>query len=195
MKDSILCRRMFLKSTAFLATTFLGARAAFAKLVDGGMLERELGNGGLPEGKLSLYNLNIGERLTVTYRNCFGEYCNDALQAINWIFRCHDTNETAEMDLRVIEYLNRLDNGLGGGNEIHIISGYRSPSYNDKLRSKSKGVAKNSLHMKGMAIDLAIPGVDLATIRQTALALAAGGVGYYPQSGFVHIDSGHFRTW
>ena len=99
------------------------------------------------------------------------------------------------MDLRVIEYLNRLDNGLGGGNEIQIISGYRSPSYNDKLRSKSKGVAKNSLHMKGMAIDLAIPGVGLDRIRQAALALAAGGVGYYPQSGFVHIDAGPYRAW
>jgi uncharacterized protein YcbK (DUF882 family) len=186
---------MFLKSSAFLATTILGAKSAFAKLVDGGILERELGHGSLPEGRLSLYNLNARERLSVTYRNSFGEYCNDALQAINWIFRCHDTNETTEMDLRVIEYLNRLDNGLGGGNEIQIISGYRSPTYNDKLRSKSHGVAKNSLHMKGMAIDLAIPGVGLDRIRQTALALAAGGVGYYPQSGFVHIDSGPFRTW
>ena len=186
---------MFLKSSAFLATTILGARSAFARLVDGGILERELGNGGLPEGRLSLYNLNLGERLSVTYRNSFGDYCSEALHAINWLFRCHDTNEMTNMDLRVIEYLNRLDNGLGGGNEIQIISGYRSPSYNDKLRSKSKGVAKNSLHMKGMAVDLAIPGVGLARIRQTALALAAGGVGYYPQSGFVHIDSGSFRTW
>ncbi|OGU12927.1 MAG: hypothetical protein A2075_15240 [Geobacteraceae bacterium GWC2_58_44] len=191
----MLCRRMFLKSSAFFAATVLGAKSAFAKIIEGDLLERELVNGGLPEGKLSLYNQNIGERLSVTYRNSFGEYCNDALQAINWLFRCHGSNETTSMDLRVIEYLNRLDDGLGGGNEIHIVSGYRSPSYNSRLRSKSKGVAKNSLHMKGMAVDLVIPGVGLDRIRQTALALAAGGVGYYPRSGFVHIDSGAFRSW
>ena len=170
-------------------------KSAFAKLVDGAILERELADGGLPEGRLSLYNLNAGERLSVIYRNSFGEYCSEALQAINWIFRCHNTNETTDMDLRVVEYLNRLDNALGGGNEIQIISGYRSPAYNDELRSRSNGVAKNSLHTKGMAIDLAIPGIGLDRIRQAAMALAAGGVGYYPQSGFVHIDAGPFRTW
>ena len=177
---------MFLKSTAFFAATLLGAKSAIAKMVDGG---------GLPEGKLSLYNVNNRERLTVTYRNSLGEYCEDAMQALNWLLRCHITNETTKMDLRVLEYLNRLDNSLGGGNEIHIISGYRSPSYNHRLRGLSRGVAKNSLHMKGMAIDLAVPGVRLDQVRRTALALAAGGVGYYPGNGFVHIDSGKFRAW
>ena len=186
MKDSMLCRRMFLKSSAFFAATLLGAKSAFANLME---------SGGLPEGKLSLYNLNLNERLTVTYRNSLGEYCDEALQALNWLFRCHYTNEVANMDLRVIEYLNRLDNSLGGDNEIHVISGYRSPSYNAKLRSKSKGVAKDSLHMKGMAIDLSIPRIGLGEIRHTALALAAGGVGYYPRAGFVHIDAGQFRSW
>jgi uncharacterized protein YcbK (DUF882 family) len=177
---------MFLKSTAFFAATLFGAKSAFAKMVDGGTL---------PEGKLSIFNVNNRERLTVTYRNSLGEYCEDALQALNWLLRCHITNETTKMDLRVIESLNRLDDNLGGGHEIHIISGYRSPSYNSRLRSLSKGVARNSLHMKGMAIDLAIPGIGLSQIRRTALALAAGGVGYYPASGFVHIDSGVVRAW
>ena len=186
MKDTMLCRRMFLKSSAFFAATLLGAKSAFAKIMEVGEL---------PEGKLSLYNINSNERLSVTYRNSFGEYCDDALQALNWLFRCHHTNETTEMDLRVVEYLNRLDNSLGGGNEIHIISGYRSPEYNQRLRSRSKGVAKDSLHMKGMAIDLAIPRIGLDRIRRSALALAAGGVGYYPRAGFVHIDAGNFRSW
>ncbi|QWV95007.1 DUF882 domain-containing protein [Geomonas oryzisoli] len=186
MKDTMLCRRMFLKSSAFFAATVLGAKSALAKFMEGG---------GAPEGKLSLYNVNSSERLTVTYRNSLGEYCEEALQSLNWIFRCHQSNETTKMDLRVLEYLNRLDNGLGGGNEIHIISGYRSREYNARLRSRSAGVAKASLHTKGMAIDLAIPGIGLDRIRRTAVALAAGGVGYYPQSGFVHIDSGLFRTW
>jgi len=177
---------MFLKSSAFFAATLLGAKSAFAKIMEVGEL---------PEGKLSLYNINSNERLSVTYRNSFGEYCDDALQALNWLFRCHHTNETTEMDLRVVEYLNRLDNSLGGGNEIHIISGYRSPEYNQRLRNRSKGVAKDSLHMKGMAIDLAIPRIGLDRIRRSALALAAGGVGYYPRAGFVHIDAGNFRSW
>ena len=177
---------MFLKSSAFFAATLLGAKSAVARMVE---------VGGLPEGKLSLYNVNNRERLTVTYRNTLGEYCQDALQALNWLLRCHITNETTKMDLRVLESLNRLDDSLGGGNEIHIISGYRSPAYNRRLRSLSKGVAKSSLHMKGMAIDLVIPGIRLDQIRRTALALAAGGVGYYPGEGFVHMDSGGFRAW
>lgn len=177
---------MFLKSSAFFALTVLSAKSAFARFMDGG---------GAPEGKLSLYNVNCNERVTVTYRNSLGEYCDEALQALNWIFRCHHTDETTKMDLRVVEYLNRLDTSLGGGNEIHIISGYRSPQYNARLRNKSQGVAKDSLHMKGMAIDLAIPRLGLDLIRRNAVALAAGGVGYYPRSGFVHIDCGAFRTW
>lgn len=180
---------MFLKSSAFFAATVLGAKSAFARLIEGDAADV------ITEGKLSLYNVNCNERLTVTYRNSLGEYCDEALRAINWIFRCHNTDQTTAMDLRVVEYLNRLDNTLGGGNEIHIISGYRSPEYNADLRRRSKGVAKDSLHMKGMAIDLAIPKFGLDRIRKSALALAAGGVGYYPQSGFVHIDSGHFRSW
>src|ERR1700681_3764734 len=143
--STMTCRRVFLKSSLYFAVTLLGAKSAFAKLLDGASR---------PEGKLSLHNINTRERLTVTYRNDLGEYDPEALQALNWALRCHITNETTTMDLRVIEYLNRLDHALGGGNEIQIISGYRSPSYNNKLRSMSHGVAKHSLHMKGKAIDL-----------------------------------------
>jgi uncharacterized protein YcbK (DUF882 family) len=170
----------------YFAVTLLCAKSALAKIWDGASPQ---------EGKLSLHNLNTRERLTVTYRNEMGEYDPEALNALNWALRCHQSNETTTMDLRVIEYLNRLDHALGGGNEIEIISGYRSPSYNGKLRSASKGVAKHSLHMKGKAIDLAIAGISLETIRRTALSFAAGGVGFYPKSGFVHIDSGDVRSW
>ena len=186
MITTMMCRRAFLKSSLCVAATLIGAKSALAKLWDGSAP---------PQGRLSLLNINTQERLTVAYRNEAGEYDPEALKALNWILRCHVTNEATSMDLRVIEYLNRLDNSLGGGNEIRIISGYRSPSYNMKLRSESKGVARHSLHMKGKAIDLAIAGMSLDRIRHTALALAAGGVGYYPQSGFVHIDSGALRAW
>jgi uncharacterized protein YcbK (DUF882 family) len=180
------CRRAFLKSSLYFAATLLFAKSSLAKVWDGASL---------PKGKISLHNINNNERLTVTYRNELGEYDSEALKALNWVLRCHSTNETTSMDLRVIEYLNRLDHALGGGNEIQIISGYRSPSYNGKLRSVSQGVAKHSLHMKGKAIDLAIAGIGLDTIRRTALSFSAGGVGYYPRGGFVHIDSGAIRAW
>ena len=113
----MLCRRMFLKSSAFVAATLLSAKTLFADILETDLLEAdrlEEAEGGFPVGKLSLYNVNLNERLTVTYRNSFGEYYEDALQALNALFRCHYNNEMTKMDLRVIEYLNRLDNSLGG---------------------------------------------------------------------------------
>lgn len=181
------CRRGFLKSSLYFATSLFCAKPALAKVFDG--------RPRAPEGKLSLHNLNSDERLTVTYRNELGVYDSEALKALNWALRCHTSNETTNMDLRVIEYLHRLDQALGGGHEIQIISGYRSPTYNRHLRTSSQGVAKHSLHMKGKAIDFAIAGIGLDTIRRTAKNFAMGGVGYYPKPGFVHIDSGPFRTW
>jgi len=150
----------------------------------------------LPEkGSLSLYNTHTAERLSVTFRNTDGNYDIDALNAVNWILRCHFTNQQTVMDVNTIEFLNLVDNRLGGGNEIHIISGYRSPAYNSLLSNNGRHVAKQSLHLVGKALDISIPGTDLHTVRRTAVALKLGGVGYYPGAGFVHIDSGKFRTW
>lgn len=149
----------------------------------------------LPEGRLSLYNLHTDERLAVTYRTDAGDYDGRAIESLNHILRCHYSNRIAQMDLRVIEFLNAVDKRLGGGHEIHIVSGFRSREYNDLLIRKGGGVSKDSLHLAGQAIDIQVPGVDLAMVRQTALDLEFGGVGYYPQSGFVHLDSGRFRWW
>jgi len=149
----------------------------------------------LPEGSLTLFNVHNKEKLNVTYRNRDGEYDHEALSAIDRILRCHFTEEVARIDIRTIEYLNRLDKTLGGGNEIHVISGYRSPEYNRHLQQEGHKVAKRSLHLKGKAIDIAIPNISTEIVRKTALKLRKGGVGYYPDSGFVHIDSGPFRAW
>jgi uncharacterized protein YcbK (DUF882 family) len=148
-----------------------------------------------PDGRLTLLNTHNKERLTVTFRNANGDYDPSAINELNRVLRCHYTDEQAKMDLRVIEYLNYVDKELGGDNEIHIISGYRSPAYNSLLRKNGRHVARNSLHMKGMAIDFSLPHVGLEKIRRCALNLRYGGVGYYPGGGFVHIDSGSFRTW
>ena len=147
------------------------------------------------EGSLSLFNTHTHERLSVVFRRPDGTYDTDALKALNWIMRCHVTNQQTVMDVNAIEYLNLVDKKLGGGNDIHIISGYRTPSYNSLLHSKNGHVARHSLHLVGKAIDIAMPGIGLDKVRHTAVALKLGGVGYYPGEGFVHIDSGKFRTW
>jgi uncharacterized protein YcbK (DUF882 family) len=178
-------RRDFLRASLAGALALSGAGTALAKVIPPAEL---------PEGTLSLFNTHNNERLNVTFRKENGDYDVEALNALNWILRC-PSNETTIMDVRTIEYLNLVDKKLGGGNEIHIISGYRSPNYNSMLRGNGRHVAKHSYHLSGRAIDIAIPRVNLDKVRRTALALHLGGVGYYPGAGFVHIDSGAYRTW
>ncbi|MFO0707744.1 MAG: DUF882 domain-containing protein [Nitrospira sp.] len=149
----------------------------------------------LPPGELTFLNVWTDERLTVTYRNGEGEYDLDALDDVNHILRCHATGEVSAIDVRVLEHVNLVQKKLGGDREIHIISGYRSPEYNAMLVRSGRRAAKNSLHMQGQAIDLQIPGIHPKVIRQAALELGFGGVGYYPRSKFVHLDSGPFRSW
>lgn len=178
-------RRSFLKASLRGALLSLGRPAFLEALIAGR----------LPEGRLLLYNIHTGERLDVTYRSPSGHYDPKALEALNYFLRCHYTQKVAKMDIQVIEFLNAVDKGLGGGHEIHIISGFRSPEYNERLIRQGRGVAKWSLHLLGKAIDFRIPGIGLRVVRQAALGLGLGGVGYYPRSGFLHLDSGRFRFW
>jgi uncharacterized protein YcbK (DUF882 family) len=149
----------------------------------------------LPDGTFTIYNVHTNESLRVKYRDTAGKYDLTALDELNHILRCHHTGEVAAMDVRVIEHVNLVQKTLGGDGEIHVISGYRSPAYNAMLLKKSRRVARHSLHVEGQAIDLYIPGVRLRQIRQAALKLQYGGVGYYPRSKFVHLDCGPFRFW
>jgi len=178
-------RRSLLKATLAGTLLLLGTPAFPMERVAG----REA------EGRLLLYNTHTEERLDVLYRNASGTYDPDALNALNAILRCHYTQTTTEMDVRVIDFVNAVDKRLGGGHEIHIISGYRSPEYNNLLISEGRDVARRSLHLSGKAIDIRIPHVGLDILRKTALSLGYGGVGFYPRSGFVHLDSGRVRTW
>jgi uncharacterized protein YcbK (DUF882 family) len=148
-----------------------------------------------PRGRLVLYNTHTREALDVAYRDGRGAWDHAGLQALNRLLRCHFTGEATSIDPRAVEFIDLVDASLGGGHEIHVISGYRSPEYNDWLRRRGHGVAKASLHVQGRALDIRIPGIDLAVVRRSALALARGGVGYYPESGFVHLDSGRVRSW
>ncbi|HWQ68903.1 MAG TPA: DUF882 domain-containing protein [Patescibacteria group bacterium] len=178
-------RRAFLKASLVSALALVGRPAWAQELV--------IPSG--QEGRIALYNTHTHERLDVTYRQPSGEYDVDALSALDQLLRCHYTNKVTKMDVGVIEFINALDKRLGGDNEIHVISGFRSPEYNRLLRQRSRRVARHSLHQSGKAIDLRIPGVGLNAIRKTALDLRSGGVGYYPRRGFVHLDSGQFRHW
>jgi uncharacterized protein YcbK (DUF882 family) len=149
----------------------------------------------LPDGALTIYNVHTNEWLRVKYRDAAGNYDLAALDELNHILRCHHTGEVATMDVRVIEHVNLVQKTLGGDGEIHVISGYRSSAYNAMLVKRNRRVARQSLHVKGQAIDLYIPGVHPRQIRQAALKLRYGGVGYYPRSQFVHLDCGPFRFW
>ena len=99
------------------------------------------------------------------------------------------------MDTKLFDQMYLLQQTTGVNGSFQIISAYRSPATNEKLRAKSNGVAKRSLHMQGRAIDIRLPGCDLKNLRNAALDLKAGGVGYYAKSNFIHIDTGRVRRW
>jgi uncharacterized protein YcbK (DUF882 family) len=147
-----------------------------------------------PSRAISLFNTHTGEKLAVEYYRR-GSYAQPALAEINHILRDFRTNESLAMDPALLDILHAITTTLKPGAEIHIISGYRSPATNHTLAQQGTGVATRSLHMDGKAIDFRIPGCDLGTLRQAALRLQAGGVGYYGQSNFVHVDTGPVRFW
>nr|WP_275661472.1 DUF882 domain-containing protein [Shewanella sp. Isolate7] len=143
---------------------------------------------------LGFYNRHTGERGQGSYW-VDGDYQTNTLNDFNHLLRDHRQNETAPMDKRLFDLLFSLKQTLQVDEDFHVISGYRSPKTNQMLASRSSGVAKKSYHMKGMAMDIALPDVNLKDLRDAAISLKLGGVGYYPSSGFVHVDTGPVRTW
>jgi uncharacterized protein YcbK (DUF882 family) len=171
---------------------FLGFAAAGCVLGLSGVRPAEAASAGAR--RLSLYSLNTDESLsTVFWEN--GHVVPDALAAIDFHLRDFRTGGVREIDPELLDLLYRLDGALGYGGPIHVISGYRSPETNAMLAKRSKGVAKNSFHVRGMAIDIRLPGRDLDDLRRAALRLGRGGVGFYPGSDFVHVDTGPVRSW
>ena len=145
--------------------------------------------------QLSFYNTHTGEK---TYNIPFwvnGEYIHDAFENINHVLRDHRTNQVTDMDPYLLDQLHALQTRLDKQEVFHIISGYRSQKTNDMLRGKSKKVAKKSFHTRGKAIDIRLPGVETKTLRNAAMSLKAGGVGFYSKSRFVHMDTGPVRSW
>lgn len=144
---------------------------------------------------LSFDHTHTREQLTLVY--AVGEqYVPDALAALNHFLRDHYSGEVGVIDPQLLDLLHRVKAELGVKQPFQVISGFRCPATNQTLRStRGGGVATRSLHMDGKAIDIRIPGVPLGELRDAALQLRAGGVGYYPRDQFVHVDTGRVRSW
>lgn len=143
---------------------------------------------------LTLSNLNTGESLKTEFFNG-KKYDKDELVRLNHFFRDYRANKIKTIDPHLFDQLFRLQAMLDTRKPVQLISGYRSLATNNSLRSHSRGVAKHSYHTLGQAMDFHIDGIALSNVRKAALALRAGGVGYYPSSNFVHIDTGPVRHW
>lgn len=146
------------------------------------------------ERSLGFRQLHTGESLRTVYW-ADGEYQPEALREIDHLLRDHRADSATSMDPGLLDLLHALQSVLGSRRSYEIISGYRSPETNQALRRQGRGVAKRSYHMRGMAVDLRLPGSDLEVLRRAARRLARGGVGFYPASGFVHVDTGPVRFW
>lgn len=146
------------------------------------------------ERTLSLHNLHTGETIRTTFW-ADGVFQAAALRDIDFVLRDYRTDEVTEIDPQLLVLLHRITQTTGVDAPFEVISGYRSPNTNAALANASSGVAKKSLHMQGMAIDVRLPGLRLRHLRDTAKRLQSGGVGYYPKSDFVHIDTGPVRYW
>ena len=175
-------RRQFLRNSAILSAGLCLPGFARAALT----IE--------PERSLRFYNTHTGESLNTVFW-ADGLYVPEALTDINKFLRDHRTNDIAAIDPQLLTLLDRVTALVSPGDTLHVISGYRSPVTNQALADQSDGVAKHSLHMEGKAIDIRIPGRNLSWLRDSALSLKGGGVGYYPNSQFVHIDTGRVRSW
>lgn len=145
--------------------------------------------------RLHLYHLHTGERIDVVYR--IGDrYLPDAVAQLDRFLRDHRTGDEKDYDLKEFDLLHDLMARLGHPNgEIDIVCGYRTPWSNNYLREHGHGVALHSQHMEAKAIDIRVPGVPTAEVRDAALAMQRGGVGYYASSDFVHVDVGRVRRW
>jgi len=142
-----------------------------------------------------MFHTHTGERLDVIYRR--GEtYVAQGLDDLNHFLRDHRTGDVHIYDPRVFDVLaDLLESVAHPGDELHIICGYRTPWSNQFLRTHTFGVAQNSLHMQAEAIDIRLPGVSTVKLRDAAVKLGRGGVGYYPKSAFIHVDVGRVRRW
>lgn len=177
-----LSRRGFLK----LAAGGLGALALAPEVLQASVRR---------ERYLAFYNPNTGETIRQVYWTPREGYVRESLKEVSWGLRDHHNDQVRVFDVNVLDQLYALQLQLGARSPVHVISAYRSPATNGALCERRRGVARNSYHIKAMALDVRLPGGRVSEVCRAARALGAGGVGYYPRSNFVHIDSGPVRYW
>jgi len=185
----LLSRRRFLRlGAAALTLPFLTRLSAFAS-------PRPTAEPLPPDRELAFYNTHTAESAAVEYCES-GCLVPKSLEKINYILRDTWTGEIKDMDVGLLDLLNRLARTLLTDGPFHVISGYRSHSTNEYLRTHGGGgVAAHSFHLVGKAIDIRVPGIKLRDLYRMAIGLHGGGVGIYPSSDFVHVDVGPVRTW
>ena len=174
-------RRLFLRG--------LGSALATATVAPGGLLA-----GPREERLLSFFHTHTHERLTVPYF-ADGAYLREGLSNLNAFLRDHRTGDEHSIDPALYDILNDLRLATGTKSPFHVISAFRSPHTNAMLRENGRGVAKGSLHLQGRAIDVRLGDVGSASLRDAAVELQRGGVGYYRGPDFVHVDTGRVRRW
>jgi uncharacterized protein YcbK (DUF882 family) len=173
-------RRQFLRRAGALAFTLLPATALWARST--------------ATRSLSFVHTHTGERLSSVYFQD-GQYVAAELARINYVLRDFRTGDVHPIDPGVLDILSDLRALADRDEAFEVICGYRSPETNAALRRRSSGVAEHSLHLEGRAIDVRLPGVPTARLRELALGMSRGGVGYYAASDFVHLDNGRIRHW
>jgi len=144
--------------------------------------------------ELRFYHTHTGERLSIAYRNASG-YLTESLAELTRFLADFRTGDRKPIDPALFDILDGVQRLTASNGTWEIISGYRSPETNAALRSHSRGVAEHSLHIEGRAIDVRLTSAKTASLRDAALAMKSGGVGYYADSNFVHLDTGNTRSW
>jgi uncharacterized protein YcbK (DUF882 family) len=177
-------RRRFLRHTVRIAVT--SAMPALALQA----------RASLPDARrLALSHTHTGERIDLVF--AVGDsFVPEAMGSLNRFLRDHYSGSVGPIDPQLFDLLHVVQRSLGSARAFEVISGYRCPATNASLRqTRGGGVARQSLHMEGRAIDIRLPGVPLSDLRDAALSLRAGGVGFYPREQFVHLDTGRVRSW
>lgn len=182
--DIVMSRRRFIRHLACGSLLTLGSPVI-----------AEAAKASFPSHKsLAFEILNTGDKLKLTYFEG-GRYISSALREIDYVLRDYRTGDVHSIDPALLDQLHDLKLMLGANRPFEIICGYRSPLTNSNMHSHTSGVASNSLHMQGRAIDIRLDGCDIKHLKNAAVTMRRGGVGYYPKSDFVHLDTGKFRTW
>lgn len=180
-RQPLLSRRKFVSTAAVVSAAFVLTPPMRALAISG-------------RRSLSFYHTHTKEILDIAY-GWPGRYDPMALEQVNDFLKDFRTGEVHPIDPKLLDILFTVRQKVGGKGRFEVISGYRSPKTNQQLRQKSSGVAKHSLHMDGKAIDIRLTGVHTKKIQRCAQRLRCGGVGFYAQSNFVHLDTGRVRFW